>query len=82
MTNPRTNAEWQDAVDAAHGALTLHAARLYGLVTGGPEVNVERCEAILAGGAQRGIMPAPNAIHRFMEGILKSQGGDDETAKI
>lgn len=62
----RTKREWQDAVDAAHGALALDAARQYGLVTGGPAVHVERCQQILTRGKARGIMPAPDATERFV----------------
>ena len=67
--NPRTRADWQDAVDAAHGALTLESARLYGLVTGGPIVNVDRCEEIISKGKQRKIFPSEDAIKRFVESI-------------
>jgi len=60
MSNPRdpqTSAEWQQAVDAAYACLALDSARHYGLVTGGPSVDVERCEDILARGKSRGIEP-------------------------
>jgi hypothetical protein len=68
MKEPTTPAEWQDAVDLAHGALALHSARLYGLVSGGPGVHVDRCEDILARGRERGIVPAPDAAERFVRG--------------
>lgn len=45
--DPETREDWQEAVDAAHGLLALQAAREYGLVTGGPDVNAERCMEIL-----------------------------------
>ena len=44
MKTPKKPGEWQEAMDAAHGALALEAARYYGLVTGGPVVNAERCQ--------------------------------------
>lgn len=62
---PGTPAEWQDAADAAHFFLLLDAARQYGLVTGGPGVNVDRCVAILDLAAARGIRPRPDAIERL-----------------
>lgn len=65
MIEPQTDAEWQDAVDAAQGALALDAARAYGLVEGGPGVNVARCEEFLAKGEARGIHPTGDAIERF-----------------
>jgi hypothetical protein len=55
--DPRSDAEWQAAVDAADFLLRLEAARAYGLVTGGPEIDVRRCEAILARGRERGVVP-------------------------
>jgi hypothetical protein len=68
MTNPSTPGEWQEAVDAAHGALCLDAARLYGLVRGGPEVNVPRCEEILENGRMIGFRPNEDAVERFLRG--------------
>jgi len=69
MEEPRTRQEWQAAVDAAWGALALDAARQYGLVTRGPEVNVSRCEDMLRRGKRRGVVPAPDAIERFAAGL-------------
>jgi hypothetical protein len=45
--DPRTRAEWQEAADVAEFMRYLHSARLYGLVCGGPHVDVDRCEHIL-----------------------------------
>lgn len=64
--DPRTLGEWQDAVDCSHAALSLESARFYGLVTGGPEINSERCESIIRRGKVRGITPRPDAIVRFI----------------
>lgn len=64
--DPQTNAEWQEAVDLASALLHLDSARQYGLVTGGPVVNVERCVQILADGAQRGFTHAPDHLERFL----------------
>jgi hypothetical protein len=50
MKQPHTIDEWQTAVDAALDALALHAAQAYGLVSGGPVVNVERCRQVLKEG--------------------------------
>lgn len=67
MRTPDTPTQWQEAVDAAHACLALEAARLYGLVTGGPPVNVGRCEEILAQGRTRGYAPADDAVERFAQ---------------
>lgn len=53
-TNPE---EWQEAVNAADWCLLLDAARLYGLVSGGPEIDVARAEQVLERGAGLGIKP-------------------------
>lgn len=71
MRDPQTRSEWQDAVDAAHGASLLDSARKYGLVTGGPEVDVGRCDEILARGAAAGIVPRPDALDRFIAEGMK-----------
>lgn len=65
--DPTTPAEWQEAVDAAEGALALESARLYGFVTGGPAVNTVRCEEILRAGAELGVTPSRDAIDRFVD---------------
>lgn len=56
--DPRSPDEWQAAVDAADFALLIDAAQQYGLVVGGPKVNAERCQDILAAGAEGGIFPS------------------------
>lgn len=62
--DPETDQEWQAAVDAAHFFLMLDSARLYGLVTGGPEVDTGRCEELIQEGAERGFVPSADAIER------------------
>ncbi len=56
--HPSTPEEGQLAVDAAEFLLLLESARLYGLVRGGPPVDVERCEELLARGRALGYEPA------------------------
>lgn len=63
--NPTTPEEWQNAVDAAEAFSVLHSAKLYGLVTGGPEVDIERRDEILEQAKQLGISPRPDAVERF-----------------
>lgn len=67
MRNPHNKAEWQDAVDAAEACLLLESARLYGLVEGGPAVDVKRCEEILRRGRQLGVAPAADCVERFLK---------------
>jgi hypothetical protein len=70
---PKTREDWQLAVDAADAALSLNAARQYGLVKGGPGVNVDRCVEILNQGRRRGIIPSPDSIERFVAGLQAEQ---------
>ena len=67
---PQSTAEWQEAVDLAYGALALVSARQYGLVLGGPRVNVRRCERVLALGKERGFVPSEKAIDKFISATL------------
>jgi hypothetical protein len=57
MRDPETPAEWQEAVDCAYARLLLDSARQHQLVEGGPGVDVERCDAILARGREQQILP-------------------------
>ena len=45
--DPKTPQEWQEAVDAAQFFTTFESCKMYGLVKGGPNVNMQRCEEIL-----------------------------------
>jgi hypothetical protein len=71
--DPVTREEWQEAVDQARFYLLLDSARQYGLVTGGPDVDVDRCVEILALGLKQGITPTkmrgPAAPHPPPEGV-------------
>ncbi len=64
---PTTIGEWQEAVDSAHVLLLLDSARKYGLVTGGPEANIERCEEMIREGRRlHGVIPSPDAVERLV----------------
>lgn len=56
----RTLAEWQYAADLAELALAVDAARMFGLIEGGPEVNAGRASVIIEQAARRGVTPAPS----------------------
>lgn len=47
--------EWQQAVDLAELGLLLDACRQYGLITGGPEFDLGRCEDIVRRARRHGI---------------------------
>lgn len=67
MVTPQTDAEWQEAVDAAHVLLLVESSRVYGLITGGPTANVDRCREILERGQQRGISPSATAVEDLLD---------------
>lgn len=75
--DPGTDAEWQAAVDVARGLLAIESARLYGLITGGPRCNVERCQEILSAGAQRGLTPTKDAVENTMKVFLYGKSTGD-----
>lgn len=54
---PSTRLEWQEAVNAAEFGLLVSSARAYGLITAGPEFDLDRCERILADGKAQGVVP-------------------------
>ena len=64
-SEPRTKAEWQEAVDAAKAALCLDAARQFGFITGGPEIDQERCLELLDRGEALGVTPSKDVIEKF-----------------
>lgn len=69
--NPGTHAEWQDAVNAAKACLLLVDARRYGLVSGGPVINVARCLELLEGGREQNILPTKPGV----DGAIREMWG-------
>ena len=59
MRDPRTPAEWQEAVNGAKFFMVLDVARQYGLIECGPRVDAARRVAILSRGRKRGYHPVP-----------------------
>jgi len=57
VKDPETPSDWQNAVDAAGFYRLVADARMYGLLEGGPEVNIERCDELLRRGAALGFKP-------------------------
>lgn len=66
MYEPKSEQEWQDAVDTAHVMLLIDSATKYGLVRGGPKIDVARCEDVLARGKALGYEPAEDAPERLV----------------
>jgi len=53
MIEPKTEEQWREAVTLAEVLLDIDAARNFGLLTGGPSVNVDRCVEIVRRGRAR-----------------------------
>jgi hypothetical protein len=53
---PITETEWREAVLGACAMRLIHDAALYGLIEGGPKINVERCDELIEKGRARGIV--------------------------
>jgi hypothetical protein len=56
--DPVTPRQWRRVMAMAEACLQLESARQYGLVVGGPAVNVDRCQALLFRGRALGHAPA------------------------
>jgi hypothetical protein len=71
LSLPETAAEWQCLVDSAAGALSLHAARFYGLAHGGPYVDCGRALRFLSIGRERGYQPSSDAVEKYVADLLE-----------
>lgn len=69
MRNPRTPAEWQAAVNAATALRLIADCRMYGLIEGGPSIDVDRCDEIVDLGNARGVQPSAPALDLALEYI-------------
>jgi len=74
--DPQNPIEWQAAVDAAEAYLLFDSATKYGLVRGGPVVNVHRCEYLLAKGKERGVVPLRENVDNCIAAIVAPRLGD------
>jgi len=55
--DPATDDELQTAVNAAAACRLIADCKMYGLVDGGPAIDITRCDELLAMGAARGVRP-------------------------
>jgi len=74
MNNPKTPEEWQEAVNAAAAARAVADCKLYGVIDGGPRINVARCDQILEQGRKRGIMPSRPITELAIELVMAING--------
>jgi hypothetical protein len=61
--DPVTPEEWQEAADAAEFLLLLDSCRMYGLITGGPKADIDRCVWILDQAKLRGVTPRKEGVN-------------------
>lgn len=76
--DPETREQWQVAVNGAHACLVIDSMRQFGLATGGPEIDLERCLDIIARGAALGVHPEPNCDVAFV--ALWNERSDEREA--
>jgi hypothetical protein len=74
--NPETAEEWQEAVNGAQFYLGVDSCRQYGLLKGGPQINVGRCIQILRRGRRKGYLPAP--FEELVRMYVNSEGDEIE----
>ncbi len=85
IRNPQTPEEWQQAVDTAAGARVVADCLMYGLLQGGPRINVRRCDQILARGKKRGITPSrpvEELARALILAINEEANGNDTTPTV
>ena len=79
MKEPKTPAEWQEVVDLAEACLLIDSARQYGLITGGPDIHVDRCVTLLARGRKRGIAPNGDGVEAAIAVLIRAQARPMDT---
>jgi hypothetical protein len=60
----------------ARACLLIESARAYGLITGGPAVDVDRCEEVLEHATERGVESSQDDVDAAAIGILAEVGVD------
>lgn len=65
--DPQTPEQWREAVDAAAASRMIADCKMYGLLEGGPEIDVARCDSLLERGAARGVRPSGSAAKLAVE---------------
>lgn len=74
--DPKTREAWQNAADAADALLKIDSARIYGLLTGGPEIDADRCwELVHRAKELQGIEPREDAVERYLSHYAAGDAG-------
>jgi hypothetical protein len=81
-TDPQTPEQWQDAVDGAAGFIAIESCKMYGLMKGGPKIDLARCKQILEHGAAKGITPSKSDTELALALIAAINESCSETLQI
>lgn len=73
--DPGTIAEWREAALGADALLLIDAGQQYGLITGGPKANVERCEEIVRRASKIGIRHTREQVNDCAREIIAEWNG-------
>jgi hypothetical protein len=71
LPDPQSPSEWREAVTLAEVLLDVDAARMYGLIRGGPPIDANRCLELLAGGRARGILPRSADVNAMTQALVR-----------
>lgn len=75
MKEPESPAEWQEALDAAMASRLLADCKMYGLIEGGPNVNVSRCDEIIERAQALGLRPSKRDVELAIEMVREINAG-------
>lgn len=78
MREPHTLREWQEAVDVAAAARAIADCMMYGLLEGGPEIDVDRCDEIIEAGLARGVQPSKPIVELALEMVTAINAEDSD----
>jgi hypothetical protein len=78
--DPNTPEEWQEAYDAALACRTIADCRMYGLLKGGPLIDLERCDRLIAAGEKRGLRPS-RPVEQLAIGLVDALNADAVEAR-
>ena len=76
MRDPENREEWQEAADLAETFLLIDSAIKYGLITGGPQADLDRCARILKLAKIIDVHPDKKRVHEYIKAMAK--GGEGE----
>ncbi len=77
--DPKTPAEWRVAAAFAQACLAIDSARQYGLITGGPGVNVGRCLEVLERAKARDVVPTRKEIDAAVDAMIAEANAGRES---